>query len=449
MKSDNTQRASAVPMVAIVGRMNVGKSTLFNRLSDRVKSITFDFAGVTRDIVKEQVSWKDRVFEVVDTGGISLRKSEDKLLEQVRNKALDVLEQADVVLLVVDGSAGLMAEDIEIAQLLRERHKKTILVINKSDKKATEENQLELYELYHNAVALISAEHGTNIIDLLDTVLTMLPSKGKRTDVKPMYRVVFLGRPNVGKSSLMNILAQEERSLVSDIPGTTREALAETISFYQEHLQITDTPGIRRKSSVGDEELEQLMVKSSFQALREADIVVLLLDATQAGIVDQELKLAFYAFEEQNKALIIVINKSDLLDEAKEAAFEYSFLEYQHLMKKVPLIHISCKTGKNVGKLLPLIKKVWERYNQTLNDAAVHHLFIDALRKTPLVRNRQDLIVYQTRQVGTAPITLRMRVNVPDFFETAQLNFFENILREEHDLVGAPIKFIVQKRYGK
>lgn len=446
LEKETSRRSSSVPMVAVVGRMNVGKSTLFNRLSDRVKSMTFDYAGVTRDIVKEQVTWKDRTFQIVDTGGISLRKSEDKLLEQVRHKALNVLEEADVVLLVVDGAAGVMAEDREIAAVLRERNKKTILVINKYDKKATEEHQFDFYELYHDVVQLVSAEHGINIIDLLETILTLLPQKGGALEEAPAFRVVFLGRPNVGKSSLMNALANEERSIVSDIPGTTREALAERITFYQEHLQITDTPGIRRKSAVGDEELEQMMVKSSFQALREADIVVLLLDAAQAGIVDQELKLAFYAFQEQHKALIIVINKSDLLDEAKEQAFENSFLEYQHLMTKVPLLRMSCKTGKNVGKLLPLIKTVWERHSQKLNDAAVHHLFVDALRKTPLVRNRQDLIVYQTKQVGTAPITLSMRVNNPGFFESAQLNFFENILRDEFDLVGAPVKWVVLKR---
>ena len=441
-----SSKSSALPMVAIVGRMNVGKSTLFNRISDRVKSMIFDYPGVTRDIIKEQVSWKDRIFEVVDTGGISLRKSDDKILQQVRSKAMDVIVRADVVLLVVDGAAGLMEEDREIAQVLREQSKKTILVINKYDTKASEEHKFDFYELHHDAVVMVSAEHGINVTDLLDVVLTLLPSKGKQADEPPAFRVVFLGRPNVGKSSLMNALLQEERSLVSEIPGTTREAVAENITFYQEHLQITDTPGIRRKSAVGSEELEQLMVKSSMQALRESDIVVLLLDATQAGIVDQELKLAFYAFQELNKALIVVINKSDLLDEAKEQAFERSFSEYAHLMNKVPLLKISCKTGKNVGKLLPLIKTVWQRHSQTLNDAAVHYLFVDALRKTPLVKSRQDLIVYQTSQVGTAPITLRMRANNPDFFETAQLGFFENVLRGEHDLVGAPIKFVVVKR---
>lgn len=437
--------STGLPLVAIIGRMNVGKSTLFNRLSERVKSMTLDYAGVTRDILKDQVTWKDRTFEIVDTGGISLRKSDDKILEQVRRKAYDMLKKADVIMLVVDGAAGLMAEDREIALTARELNKKIVLVINKWDRKAAEEQQYDFYELNHDAVVGISAEHGTNIIDLLDTVIGFLPHKGVQEIEEPAFKVVFLGRPNVGKSSLMNAIVQEERSLVSDVAGTTREALSEKITFYQEHLELTDTPGIRRKSMV-DEDIEQMMVKSSFQALKNTDLVVLLLDGSEPqGIVDQELKLAFYAFQEQYKALIVVINKSDLMDEMAEKAFEVSFEPYKHLMSKVPLLKISCKTGKNVGKLLPLIKTVWDRYSQKLNDTALHHLFIDALRKTPLVKNRQDLLVYKTRQMHTAPITIQMRVNNPDFFESSQLAFFDNIMRKEYDLLGVPIKFIVYR----
>jgi GTPase len=435
-----------IPSVVIVGRMNVGKSTLFNRIAENVRSIAFDFPGVTRDILKDQVEWKERAFEIVDTGGISFRKTEDKILEAARKKALDVLDAADLVALVVDSSIGLTDEDRDIARLIREHNKKTILVLNKWDRKTAEDHQYEFYELPHDAIVMVSAEHGININDFLDTIVSLLPERGSHVEEEPQYKVVFLGRPNVGKSSLMNALLKEERALVSEIAGTTREAISERVKFYQENIQITDTAGIRRKSAVGEHELEQLMVKSSFQALKDADIVVLLLDASQAGIVDQELKLAFYAFEEQYKALIIVINKSDLLDEAKEQAFEESFRPYEHLMSRVPLLKISCKTGKNVGKLLPLIHEVWQRYSQELPEAAVHHAFVDALRKTPLVKNMQELRVYQTRQVGTAPVTLALRVSNPDFFGPSQLKFFENIVRSNYDLNGVPVKFIIQKR---
>lgn len=435
-----------IPSVALVGRMNVGKSTLFNRIAENVRSMTFDYPGVTRDILKDQVEWKDRAFEIVDTGGISLRKTDDKILEGVRKKALDVIEKADVVALVVDSSVGLMDEDREVARLIRDCNKKIILVLNKWDRKTAEDHQYEFYELSHDAVVMVSAEHGMNINDFLDTIVSLLPEKGGQVEEDPQYKVVFLGRPNVGKSSLMNVLLKEDRSLVSEVAGTTREALSERIKFYQENIQITDTAGIRRKSAVGDHELEQLMVKSSMQALTDADIVVLLLDASQAGIVDQELKLAFYAFEARHKALIIVINKSDLLDEAKEQAFKESFGPYEHLMKNVPLLKISCKTEKNVGKLLPLIHEVWEHYNKELPEAAVHHAIVNALRKTPLFRNLQELHVYGTRQVNKAPITLALRVSNPNFFGPSQLKFLENVVRSEYDLIGVPIKWIIQKR---
>lgn len=431
--------------VAIVGRMNVGKSTLFNRLSDQVKSITYDYPGVTRDILKEQVVWKDRSFELVDTGGIAFRETNDPLLSQVRKKAIDTLEKSDLILFVVDGAAGLTQEDREIAQIVRRYNKKMLIVVNKSDTKLAQEQVYEFYELPHDVLVPISAEHGTNIAELLDEVINLLPVKGGAEIKKATYNVVFIGRPNVGKSSLMNALLDQERALVSDIAGTTREALSETITFYQEHLQITDTPGIRRKGNV-EEDLEQLMVKSSFQALKNTNIVVLVLDPSQEALVDQELKLAFYAFQEQHKALIIVINKSDLLDEMQEQAIENSFSAYPHLIDKVPVLRISCKTGKNVGKLLPLIKETWDRFSQRFEDHALKHILLDALRKTPLVRNRQLLLVRNVKQINTAPITIAMKVNNPDWFENSQRSFFENVLRREFNLNGVPIKWVIGKK---
>ena len=437
--------AKKMPMVAIVGRMNVGKSTLFNRLSRDVKSITLDYEGVTRDIQKDCVEWQGVAFSLVDTGGMSLRKREDKLLEQVRKKALDSIDESDVVLFMVDGKVGVLPEDEEIACFLREKHKKTILLVNKSDAKITLENQYTFYELYHNELVLISAEHGLGINDLLNTLVGFLPARGKKDDIKPLYKVVFVGRPNVGKSSLMNALLDQERSLVADLPGTTRESISENISFYQEHLQITDTAGIRRKSAV-EEDLECLMVKNSFQALKGSDIVVLIVDPLEPRLVDQELKLAFYAFEEHYKALIILINKSDLFDESKEAQFEVNFDEYDHLIKRIETMKISCKTGKNVGRVLSLVKKVWDRHSQQLPMEDVAQLFFARLERAPLMRSGKRLELRRVKQLATAPITIGLQVNFPDLFESSQLKFFENLLRDEYDLRGVPVKFIVRKK---
>ncbi len=330
--------------VVIVGRMNVGKSTLFNRLSQEVKSITLDFEGVTRDVVKDYVTWQNVTFELVDTGGISFRKSPDPLMEQVRQKALAMLDAASLVLFVVDGTIGLVEEDREIAKMLRKHVKNIVLVVNKTDNKRYEEHAYE-FDAFGFDTIPVSAEHALGINDLLDTIVARLPKAAADDVQEPAFKVSFLGRPNVGKSSLMNALLQEERSIVSDIPGTTREAISEKIAFYKEHIQITDTPGIRRKRAVGGD-LEPLMVKSAFNAMKDADVVVLLIDISEERLVDQELKLAFYAFTEQYKSLVLLVNKSDLKTEFGVEQLETNFDYYKHFIKKIPVLFISCKNGK-------------------------------------------------------------------------------------------------------
>lgn len=432
-----------VPQVAIVGRMNVGKSTLFNRLSKNTKSLALDYAGVTRDVIKDSVDWLGREFELIDTGGISFKKSNDPLLEKVRLKALQALENSQIVLFVVDGVAGVTAEDEEIAHALRRYSSHVILVINKEDVRSAEENRFEFYRLMHNEVCFVSAQHGRGIGELLDAIVRVLPPiEEELVEVEPRYKVTFLGRPNVGKSSLMNALLKSERSIVSDIPGTTREAVSERISFSHEHLQITDTPGVRRSRSV-EEDLEALMVKSSFKAVKDSNIVVLMIDATQAGFVDQELKLAFYAFADLYKALIVVVNKIDLVGEEERASINASFARYSHLMDKVEVLYISCKTGKNIDRVLPLIKTVWERHSQRLPENALNLTLIEALQKVPLVKNKQRLEIRSVRQLAISPITLLLLVNQAQFFGSSQRSFLENVLRKQYDLKSVPIKFVI------
>lgn len=435
---------SKLAKVAIVGRMNVGKSTLFNRLSTSVKSITLDYAGVTRDLVKDVVSWADRSFELIDTGGISLKKREDKLLEQVREKAMQAVQDADYVVFVVDGTVGVLNEDRDIARFLHKLHKKVILVINKSDSGQVIHHEHEFDALGFDQKMLISAQHGRGVTDLLDKILEALPASGKPQE-EPAYKVMLLGKPNVGKSSLMNALAKQDRSIVSDIPGTTREAVSERIAFYQEHIELVDTPGVRRKRSV-DEGLEELMVHSSLVALREADIILLLIDAQQGELADQELKLGFYAFADNYKALILLINKEDLATEQSRGDLERILDYYKHLIKKIPVMHISCKTDKNIGKVLPLIKKVWERYRQVIPDEDINRLLVSSLQRKPLRHKGELLHVHRAYQLASAPMTIGLEVNKPDWFGPSQLAFFENIMRAEYDLIGVPVKFIVRKQ---
>ncbi len=434
-----------LPIVLIIGRTNVGKSTLFNRLSVNVKSLTLNQEGVTRDFLKDTVCWQDHCFELIDTGGVSLRRTTDPLLQKLRERLLSLIDEATVVLFVCDGVIGLLPEDREVAKLLHKRGKQVLLLVNKSDVKIMQENMYEFEQLGFAVLLPISAQHGIGIGDVLEELVALLP-KIKPVTEELSYRVVILGKPNVGKSSLMNILLKQERSLVSEQPGTTREALIEKIRFYQEDIQVADTPGIRRKRVV-TEKLEDLMVQSAFRAVRDADIVLLMVDSTEGRIADQELKLAFYVFEQQHKALIVLFNKQDLVvDPFTQEQLAFSLEEYKYFMDKVVQLTISCKTKKNVGKVLPLVKKVWQRYSQYFSDEQLTRICKEALQKKPLYRNQKLLIVYYAQQVATAPITILLKVNEPKWFGPSQLGFFDNILRRTFNLKGVPIRFFVRKK---
>lgn len=434
-----------VPTVAIVGRMNVGKSTLFNRLSENVKAMTLDFEGVTRDFLRDTIAWQGRSFDLVDTGGISVKKTSDDLLAKSRAVALSIIEQADILLFVVDGVSGLVSEDRELAQMIRRFNKPVFLVVNKIDSKVAEDNRYEFETLGFDKKCFISASHGKNIIDLLELIVEHLP-KPKLVEVnEPAYKVMLLGKPNVGKSSLMNLLLQKERAIVSAEAGTTREALADTVTFYQEDIQLADTPGVRRMRSV-TAPIEELMVQSTMRALKDSDIVLLLVDGSSEHLVDQELKLAFYAFESQYKALMILYNKADLVEEDKKAQLEHDIEGYDFFLKKIPSLSISCKTGKNIGKILPTVNELWKRYSRTFHQNELTQLFKEASIAKPLYHNKNLLVFYSAHQVSTAPITIVMHVNVPDWFGPSQVAYFERILRSAYDVRGVPIKFIIRSR---
>jgi GTP-binding protein len=408
-----------------------------------VKSLTLDYAGVTRDFIKDTVTWQSRTFDLIDSGGITASWSKDPILQKVREAVINLIEQAGLILFVCDGTTGILPEDRAIARLLHKLGKPVILVVNKMDKRRAQEQLYEFERLGFSPIIPVSAEHGTGIHELLDVIVRLLPVQTV-SPVEPAYKVVLLGRPNVGKSSLLNALVQEERSIVSDVPGTTREAVSERINFYKETIELTDTAGIRRKRAVSGK-LEPLMVKSSMQALKDADIVLLLIDAHEHSLVDQDLKLAFYAFAHQYKSLILLVNKSDLLTEINLQDLERRFDYYKHLIKKIPVLFISAKTGKNIGKILPLIKKVWERSQQQFDSVAITKLFKAELIKKPLYHKTQPLLVYRAEQVTRSPITIVMEVNEPLWFQESQQAFFENILRSNYNLIGVPVKFIFRK----
>jgi len=437
----------SMPSVVIVGRANVGKSTLFNRLSESVKSMTLDYEGVTRDVITDVVCWRDVCFELVDTGGISLRKIvDDPVAEVARQRALKMVEKAALVLFVCDGTVGITQEDRELAKLLHKVNGSVLLVVNKIDTSAAKERIYEFERLgFKNPVA-ISAQHGIGISDLFEAILEKLPKHTPREiEEEPVCKVVILGKPNVGKSSLMNLLLKKERAIVADMPGTTREPIKETVRFYQESIQLADTPGVRRKRGV-TEPIEKLMVKSALRTVEDADIVLLMIDASQARMVDQELKLAFYVFQEQYKGLIILFNKDDLLDEESRAQLAFNLEPYDYFLKKVVQMKISCVSSKNIGKMMQEVSDLCKRYTQRFDDQELTMIFKEALQRKPLYKSERRLLFYYAKQVKTGPITIELRVSEPQYFGPSQIGFFDTILRKHADLKGVPVRFLVRKK---
>jgi len=430
-------------IVALFGRTNVGKSTIFNRLADDGKSLVFEREGVTRDPIKGLASWQGCSFRLIDTGGVSLRKTNDPILACAREQALFVLNAASVAIFVCDSTVGLLDEDRELARVLHRSGTPVILVANKADVRGAAEQLHEFERLGFGTPFEVSAVHSRGISELLDATVALLGTT-RSDDVSPVeqphYRTVILGKPNVGKSSLANLLLKQERHIVADQPGTTREPVKETLRFYKEGIELVDTPGIRRKRGVTDP-LEKMMVTGAMSALAEADIVLLMIDASEGQIADQELKLAYYAFQDKGKALVLLVNKWDLADEYTKERLNITLDEHKHFFSKVPRLSISCKTGENSGKVVPLVQEIWERSRQQFGGAELTYLFQEALQHKPLYRSGTMLRVKSAKQRSTGPINIELRVNAPRFWGPTQFGFLENILRRKFDLLGVPVRF--------
>ncbi len=428
------------PKVVLVGRTNVGKSALFNRLANDAKSIVFEQKGVTRDYIHEVISWQGKSFNLIDSGGMPLGRQTDLILDAVQKSVLNLINSADLLLFVCDGKNGLVDEDLRVAKIIHQSKKKVFLLINKADNNAYEENFYEFQRLGFKTIFRISALHGVGIGNLLEQIcenITTVTSAFEDTE----YKISIVGKPNVGKSSLMNQLIHAERSIVSDIPGTTREAISEKISFSQHTVLLTDTAGIRRKKKI-DDDLENIMVKSSLKSLRDADIVLLMVDASEGKLSDQELKLLFYAYE-YKKCIVILFNKSDLLKEDTRALLEHELTKYDFVLNKVPHLYISCKEKKNLHKIHLTIQKIWDNCRQSFDPEKLATIVTD-LSKKPLYKNEVPLKIYGLDpHEGRVP-TFTVRVNYPQFFGPDQLGFVENVLRKHYDLKGCPVKLFLK-----
>ncbi len=438
-----SNHVNKLPTVVVVGRTNVGKSTLFNRLVGDKKSITLDEEGVTRDYIEEPVSWDNKNFIAVDTGGLSYKKGLAGIEKMVQEKGLSIIEKAGIILFVCDAKTGVTQEDLHIARMLRQSKKPIILLINKSDNRnALMDFQADFFKLGFKDMILMSAIHGTGMSTLLERIIELLPEGTEEAD-KPSYRIVIVGKPNVGKSSLMNLLIKQERSIVSDVAGTTREAITENIFYLSDLIQVTDTAGVRKKSSI-NEDLETLMAKSSLHSIREASVVILMVDASQGAISDQELKLLFYAYE-LKKPLLVLFNKTDLLDEYTRSQLTDDLDRYEFILKKLPVLNISCLTKKNVMRILHEVKALMERCATKINSTELNELVRGELERKPLYYTRTLLRLFKIRTITDAEIpTFVLHVNYPQWFGPSQLAFIENVIRKNYELKGCPMQFIVK-----
>ncbi|MDN5326719.1 MAG: GTPase [Moorella sp. (in: firmicutes)] len=431
------------PIVAIVGRPNVGKSTLFNRITGGRVAIVEDTPGVTRDRLYRDAEWCGRQFTLVDTGGIATHQ-DDPLVARVRSQAEQALKEADVIIFLVDSRTGITADDEEIAGLLRRSNRPVILVANKVEDFSDPTLTHEFYRLGLGDPLPISAAHGLNTGDLLDRVVELLPAvpAGKAGDA---LKVAVVGRPNVGKSSLVNRLLGEERVIVSDLPGTTRDAIDTYIRRGQREYILIDTAGMRRKSRV-TVPIERYSVLRALRAVERADVVLVILDGTE-GVTEQDKKIAGYGHE-KGKAAIIVVNKWDLvlkdertMDHYREAVRqELSFMAY------APVLFISALTGQRVGQVLTTIDAVAEEASRRVATGTLNAVVREAVLLTPPPSVKgQEVKIYYTTQVKVKPPTFVFFTNRPEDVHFSYQRYLENQLRQAFGFEGTPIRLIFRR----
>lgn len=439
----------ARPIVAVVGRPNVGKSTLFNKLTGQRLAIVDDTPGVTRDRIYGDCEWLGYNFLLIDTGGIE-PKSNDIILSQMRRQAQLAIDSADVIILVTDMRSGVVATDEEVAAMLMKSGKPIVLCVNKCDKIG--EPPLEFYEFYNLGLGepiQVSAIHGHGTGDLLDEVIKYLPKQEEEEEDDGIVKVAVIGKPNVGKSSLVNAISGEERAIVSDIAGTTRDATDTYITNKHGNFMFIDTAGLRRKSRVEDQ-IEKYSVIRAKMAVERATVCVIMIDATE-GFTEQDSKVAGIAHE-MGKACIIAVNKWDALEKdgktmdsyRKKLMNDFSFMSY------APIIFISAKTGQRLDRLFELINYVDQQNVMRISTGKLNDVLASATaRVQPPTDKGRRLKIYYMTQASTRPPTFVCFVNKKELFHYSYQRYLENQIREVFGLEGTPTKFVIRERDEK
>lgn len=439
------------PIVAIVGRPNVGKSTLFNRLVGERRAIVEDLPGTTRDRLYGTVDWRGVEFTVVDTGGLQdAQEVEGATLTEIardtRVQATNAIDEADVILFMVDVKSGLNSGDYEVVDLLRRTHKPTMLVVNKADSTDRKEGAVEFYSLGFGEPIVISAYHGTGTGDLLDKVVEALPEHEEEPPTEGP-RIAIVGRPNVGKSRLLNALMGQERAIVSDLPGTTRDSVDTEIVWAGQPMTLVDTAGIRRRGRI-DNGIERFSVLRSMRAIDRADVVLLVIDA-QEGFTAQDLHIAGYV-EEQKKGMVVVVNKWDLVEKSPTTMDEYrdKAREALDFMPYAPLVFTSAKLGLRVQQALEAALLVIDERERRVSTSALNRLLQEAVAAhPPASKPGKWLKFFYATQADVAPPMFVFFVNDPTQIHFSYRRYLENQLREHFGFSGTPIRMSFRSRH--
>lgn len=432
------------PLVALVGHPNVGKSTLFNRLIEQPLAIVEDVPGTTRDRIYADAQWGGMTFTLIDTGGL-LPQPIDDLLASVREQVQVAIAEAEVIIFLVDVKEGLTASDLDIAELLRRSNKPVILAVNKADNESRRLAAVEFYQLGLGEPYPISALHGAGTGDLLDALLNVLPSPQPEAEAEGV-KIAIIGRPNVGKSSLLNTILGQERMIVSEKPGTTRDAVDSFVEWNGQPITLIDTAGIRRRGRIG-RGIEQHSVIRALRAIQRADVALLLVDALE-GVTAQDAHIAGYIVEEA-KGVVIVVNKWDLVEKdahtmdgyTRQVRSAFKFIAY------APLVFASAITGQRVGKAIDVALRVQQARSCRVPTAQLNRVVLDAVsHHSPPSKRGRRLRIYYATQVGVAPPSFVLFVNDPQLVHFSYRRYLENQLREAFGFEGSPLRLSFRKR---
>jgi len=436
------------PVVAIVGRPNVGKSTLFNRIIGGRTAIVEDTPGVTRDRIYRDSTWLNRLFTLVDTGGIDFAGKDDSIPALVRKQAEIAMREADVIMFVVDGRAGLTAADEDVAEMLRRSRKPVIFVVNKIEDFHNKEPLADLYRLGLGEPLPVSAAHGLNIGDLLDAVIEYFPAQETEEAEPDIIKIAFVGRPNVGKSSLVNVILGQERVIVSAVAGTTRDAVDTPFEREGQRYTLIDTAGMRRRGNI-DEDTERYSVMRALRAIDRCDVALLVIDAV-AGVTEQDKRIAGY-IQESGKGSIIVVNKWDLVekDDKTMKKFEENIRSELGFMQYAPTLFVSALTKQRVVKIFEVVDFVAEQQTQRINTSVLNEVISEAVQLTPPPSEKgKRLKIFYCTQAAIKPPTFVFFVNNPELLHFSYRRYLENVLRKNFGFEGAPLRLTVKRREG-